>query len=427
MEYLYSNILPIGELNADIEKIFSTLYGISNSNLQKSISKLKNYTKHLRENLFVFVEYPYVDKMYRDTYYHYFASKKDKYPRDAVRLSFFKEKISEADFRTTTKVKFLEDAYMGFLVLRPTFPDIIGRSIIKPEAFINDKILISSVKYGATANGIKLNVNGFPHSSQDRETITCAETTIWSLMEYFGNKYAEYSLASPSKITSVLGKFSFERLLPSKGLTAGQFSYALRELGYGLKIYSEKTYKDKFFHLLSSYVESGIPVIGILYNNQGIGHAVNIIGRTIPTAEQINSLPVSKKINDRLDIYDFADIPFQYVLSDDNHAPYRLALLTNPASNYTDAKWENCQIISFIAPLYHKIYSEAGEARRIALSFIEGWDQGGMIKNNSMLIKTFLTSSRSFKNEIALNDSLQLDAKELLLNTSMPNFIWFKE
>jgi hypothetical protein len=43
------------------------------------------------------------------------------------------------------------------------------------------------------------------------------------------------------------------------------------------------------------------------------------------------------------------------------------------------------------------------------------------------LIKTFLASSRSFKNSIALNVDLNIDAKELLLSTVMPKFIWVME
>ena len=51
----------------------------------------------------------------------------------------------------------------------------------------------------------------------------------------------------------------------------------------------------------------------------------------------------------------------------------------------------------------------------------------GIIKNKNIVIKTFLTSSRSYKNEIALNNTLQDDAKELLISTPMPKFIWITE
>jgi len=67
----------------------------------------------------------------------------------------------------------------------------------------------------------------------------------------FGTKYPDYTPVLPSKVNQVLGRFSFERLIPSKGLTAGQISYALKELGFGVKIYSENAYKQDFlkFHL----------------------------------------------------------------------------------------------------------------------------------------------------------------------------------
>jgi hypothetical protein len=39
-------------------------------------------------------------------------------------------------------------------------------------------------------------------------------------MEYFGNRYAEYNPVLPSKIIHSLSNFSYERQIPSLGLTA---------------------------------------------------------------------------------------------------------------------------------------------------------------------------------------------------------------
>ena len=190
---------------------------MTNSNLLKSVDELTNYLGHLTDDLIVMVEYPYVDKTYRDTYYNYYASKKDEYPRNSIRLSFLKTTLPDEFFRSGNAghLKAIEENYLGFLILRPTFPFIIGRSLINPIAFKSDHLKICSVNYNSTINGLKAKARGFPHSSQDRETITCAETTVWAIMEYFGNKYAEYSPVLPSEVNDVLGRFAFERLIPS--------------------------------------------------------------------------------------------------------------------------------------------------------------------------------------------------------------------
>lgn len=424
MEALYSNIIPITELGKEIEQIFTEKYKVKNSNLSKSIKTLTDWIVELKDGIYLFVEYPYVDKAYRDTYYSYFASKRDEYPRNTIRVSFFDSKIEDSHFRCADKVEELQSKYLGFLIIRPTFPFVIGRNVIAPQAFKNNNFISCKVKYRATVNSLKMDVSGFPHSSQDSETITCAETTVWSILEYFGNRYAEYKPALPSQVNSVLGKFSFERLVPSKGLTAGQISFALREYGFGVKIYSRNAYKDDFDRLLKIYVESGIPVVGVIENNQGIGHALNIIGRSNITKENVDSLKSIKSIGNNVNIFDFSDIDVDYIYIDDNYPPYRATKINTPASYYSDSRWKNCEVTNFIAPLYPKIYMEAGEARQTTISLIE---QLNIIANKDILIKTFLSSSRSFKNEIALNSSLNADAKELLLSISMPKFIWVTE
>ena len=48
----------------------------------------------LKDDLWVIIEYPYVDKIYRDSYYTYFASKHNHYYRDCLRVSFFTDEIT---------------------------------------------------------------------------------------------------------------------------------------------------------------------------------------------------------------------------------------------------------------------------------------------------------------------------------------------
>lgn len=46
---------------------------------------------------------------------------------------------------------------------------------------------------------------------------------------------------------------------------------------------------------------------------------------------------------------------------------------------------------------------------------------------NEIVLRVFLTSSRSFKNKIATNESVHEILKDFILLTSMPKFIWVAE
>lgn len=385
--------------------------------------------KHFREDLYVLVEYPYVDKIYRDSYYLYYSTKSQEHSRDCIRLSFFDKSLEISDFDDPNSFDHIETSYLGFIVLRPTFPQIIGRSIVSPNAVKNNKFRICSVKVDVTSNGLKTSVFGFPHASQDGETITCAETSILNVMEYFGLKYPEYSPILPSKIKFVVESQSFERTLPSVGLNLDQISYILREFGFGVKMYllrKETIHpKTEFLKLLKVYVESGIPIIIGIKNNKGIQHAQCIIGRANISNKTVDSLVNWVDYGNNVKVYDFADLSVDYVFIDDNHPPYMLGSLEYPSSFYTNAGWTDCEIDSFIVPLHPKVYLSAENARTYAESLLKKYiAQLSILKNKEVVLKVFLTSSRSYKQYLTTNLTLEGFYRKVLLGLTMPKFIW---
>lgn len=166
----------------DILKSFlENKFQISGNNVEIYLNEfLTNYFSNLKENgLSFLVEYPYTDKVYRNSFYHYYASKLYAYKRDCIRVSVFSDGIAQSDFRDQNQIDLLKKAYLGFFVVRPLTPALLGRKAIQKEAFIHgNKILTMAAPIHATVNGIKFTVRSFPHSSQDSETISCAETTL---------------------------------------------------------------------------------------------------------------------------------------------------------------------------------------------------------------------------------------------------------
>ena len=274
------------EIISLLETRFNLAQHIAERNYDDSLSK--NFDQ-LIDSIWILIETPYIDKVYRDTYYNYFSTKLARYERDCIRLSFFDGEIRNVDFQDETKLEALRKRYLGFMVLRPTDPQVLGRSVISKKALKYSNFICTSAEIPATVNSVKFKINGFPHSSQDTEITSCAETTLWAIMEYFGNKYPEYKPVLPSQIINVLKQVSTERQIPSNGLNIQQIAFALKEFGFGTKVYSKEVYGETLFkRLFSTYIESGIPIISAVENRPvgNIGHVLISIGHDIIKDEE---------------------------------------------------------------------------------------------------------------------------------------------
>lgn len=435
-----SLIVSIEDVIPKLNKLIPDLFTISKSHFEK---QLKSFVDCIRDGIYVFIEFPYVDKTYRDSYYTYYSKKHKSILRDSFRLSFFDCRIEDDDFRTQKRSEHLRDKFLGYLTIRPTSYRIIGNTIISPKAFTNNNFVCCLTKKEILVNGIKLEVHGFPFSSQDNETITCAETCIINLMEYFGTKYSEYSTILPSQIHELLSEQSFERQLPSNGLPTENISFVLKKLGFGTRVYNAKTYANdnSFREILFNYVESGIPVIAILkklYNH----HSILIVGRNKqfinstkkPQTDLKSLLKKSQSLicpnTNETNISVFSDYFNELVIIDDNIIPYKLVDLNKllPSKNP-----EIDNIISIIVPLYPKIHLEAFQFKKMLDLLNDEFKKTNKIKINlfedgrRQIIRSYITSSRSYKSFIALHPDIVEIVKDFVVEKTMPRFIWIAE
>lgn len=423
MAFIVYKLVPINKAADVIYKSFiKDNYTIYN---QESliIDMLNYFFSNLKEEIKVFIEYPYVDKVYRDSYYCYFATKHKAYSRDCIRLSFFSRNIAINDIASSANEKKLADSFLGYCVLRPTFPNIIGRNLLSKMALKNQDFVTCIHEENILINGHKLVVKGYPHSSQDQESITCAETTIWALMEYFGHKYPEYKPVLPSVIINKLNERSDRRMLPSNGLTPEQISYALKDFGFGTLIYTKEDDDKDFLIDLAVYIESGIPVIVAVVNADATyAHAFLMIGRETTDKEKLLGL-----FSSRQKLIPFYSSGRKYIVQDDNLNPYAQITLDNPGINYeATSAYASYQIQSFVVPLYRKIYMEAKAARNF-MSLIFKDSVYGSKSSKKHIFRPFLASSRSLKQHLALQDEMDGDLKEFILALSMPRFVYCGE
>lgn len=369
------------------------------------------------------IEYPYVDKLYRDSYYNYFSSKHNNYNRDVVRVCVFSEQISYEDFRNPESFERLETLLIGYFIIRPTMPRIFGRSVFSKE--IQQNALACSYTDSISVNGVKMRFNGFAHSSQDAENISCAETSLWVIMEYFSSKYSYFKSVLPSEIFKVLNVKSDERLRPTDGLTVQQISYALKEFGFGTKIYSHENFNIK--EIMMTYLDSGIPFIANLtdLNAYDITHAVVVFGKEAVTDEILDKWRggIDEKGSQ---YFDCSDLDRKFLIMDDNQFPYTLVQFEAPFSDSPDDHFNIMEFHSIVVPLYPKIYLEASQAKSLIINILMD-DFFGYHYPAGYVTSFFLASSRSFKMHITSQQDLDGDIKDDLISIPMPKFIWCLE
>lgn len=410
-------ITTVKELKTEISSILA-IFGINAKN--EELAKLQKLLNELKDDLKCFIEFPYTDKLYRDSYYFYFSAKFQPYSRDTIRVSLFESEFTEAVFIDETEAR-IQSLFLGFFILRPIPGKYLGRTMISPRAFRQNHFVSCLARERISLAGINLYVDAFPHSSQDTSTISCAETSIWMVMEYFSHRYPEYAPVLPSKIHQILMDTYRQRSLPSNGLTAIQISSALRTLGFGTVMYTKNSENPKeLLQVIATYIESGIPTIVATRSPKQAGHALVAIGH----AEKKDQSPM-QRIADHNGIFDTADLEYDIVLSDDNRPVYTLASLAKPLLSYSGEDLPKSTIEAAIVPLYPKIFLEARGARKLFEEIFKHRGFGYQCDNKTGLYRrVFLTSSRSYKNWVRREKIFDDGLRSVILRTDLPKFIW---
>lgn len=407
-----------------IEDLAGHIESFSKAFNRQDRSKWKEYTNLMQKNLYFLLEAPYVDRVYRDAYYSFFASKHGSYERDCMRVHFFKANVTPATIHSEEKIT--NDSYLGYIVVRPIPGRTIGRSLLHPQIFTETGYVCCLCSETVSIMGRSFKVVGFPHSSQDSQIQTCAETTVWSVMEYFSHRYREYSPALPSRIIETLSPNAASRIVPSTGLNVLQKSRSLQGLGFSTIIYAKEAYGSEFYRLLHYYIESGIPLL-LTLKGKKIAHATIAIGHE---NKDIKEAVLPAKLVETIqgiEVYESADIHKRLVSIDDNHPPYRLFDRNRPAGYYSGSSWQDCEITHFVVPLYKRIYLEAKQARSLATSVLrlkklglENWTE------RNLLLRFQLTSSRSLKRFYNIQDSIG-NGRIWITMAHLPRFVWIAE
>jgi hypothetical protein len=408
-----------------IPELLAILKGVDFCGYEPSVSgQLEDLLVNLKENISFVLEYPYVDRHYRDTYYSYHSSKFKKTGRNCIRVHIFEDEFTQNDLLYN---KGLNGRYWGFFIIRPLTHYMLGRSLISPKAFKIDNFVCCLTKDRISLFGNEFTVDGFPHIAQDTETHTCAESSLWSFIEYFGSKYRHYKPLLPSQIITTLLNNSEHRILPSVGLTEKELAKCLNVNGFQCLIYpfASPSGRVLFFRLLKIYIESGIPLLLYLANEKD-AHAVLVIGH-----ETNNSVYDAEKCFRRSLEYSWIDASFidkKLVFIDDNMPPYKIADLSHPTDHYHKPEMRNMVIKSFIVSLPVHMFLVAEKAYALMSEIFNDPKIGLQTFGGKWITRLLLTGSHSFKNFVYEYDNkLVSKLKEYLLRLALPKFVWICE
>ena len=446
--YFLAWILDITETEVEEGKDFLLIKNLSFKVLWELLSRLETVT--------IVVENYYVDRVYRDSYYFYYSGKHFSYSRYCKRLSLFLGKF-ENDFFSYSSEE-LNEIFVGTIVIRPISGRSIGRTLIDPKPFLNNtSCRIRLIDYNVTVYGKRLHVSAFPFSMQDGETTSCAEITILNLLDYYSKAYPEYRYLLPSEISELIEQNSFERRIPTTGISYELISKIFCDAGFYPRLYSiQKMSSLKFKHILHYYIESGIPVALGLKLGEENKHSVVCIGHLFSDKEKIGNKLIcayDEKSKNVVWTCDTADTVDMYCIMDDNAEPYRLEKCVEDTSKnngrFSKLKLDESAVEYMMVPLYKRMNLEASDAHGICLKILADLDVG--IKNcleqqyvlestkgidlqsigtmdNPLVIRLFMTSSRTFRK---IRDEhfrrLSPEVRDLYNMTVFPKFIWVCE
>ena len=408
---------------------------------ESSAHKIAGILRLIGTPVTVICEHEYADALYRDTFYACFSRKFSVFPRDCKRLSFFQGELNPTDcYRYASETeRLLQERFVGICILKPIRYGEIGRTVLDPLKLKIPVCYVKTARFRMDVLGHALFVDGYPYSSQDTETMTCAEITIWSIMEYFGVSFPEYGTVLPSQITAGLDKLSSERTLPSRGSEYTWMSALFKKFGFAPRLYDRRAFsgdteqEKEFRKLFHYYVESGIPLaVGISGRKRGeeLYHSVVCIGHS-DKQKPVKTAEIGFLGGDT--IYPFIDSAFlreEYVIIDDNQIPYQVERLDRLTG------WDKVEVSTFAVPLHRDVFLDAGDVAAIVSTVFEDESLGiarlvpefgeSVDLNNPLILRVFLAPDDAYR-RFRASHAKEPTAAAFYAALRLPRFVWVAE
>lgn len=392
-------------------------------------------------------EYNYIDKDFRDSYYIHYSEKHKEVQRYCTRIVFF---AGDCYDDLTVKVKYSEEEHralqnnlIGQMIITPLIGRSIGRTLMNPYYFFEKgSAFVRTSEYSIYYKCHHFTIKAFPFRMQDRITTSCAEVTVVNIVDYYSKSYSDYAYMAPSDIHLIAKQERYERHIPTGGLSYEFISRLLYRAGLAPKFYHpSKIGNCSMHHLISYYVESGIPVaIGtspdFVKAKEG-GHSIICVGHG-KCNYQLNLVAYEETPQIHCKYINAADLSTELIVQDDCSAPYsvyeQLGIAeiqrkkedTSPFDNSEMYKIRN--IDCMVAPLYKRMYMDAIKAEDTIKTILDHnlFSPIEYSEDKPIIFRLFIASSRHLKAfRVSTIDNLTIC--RLYQEVPLPQFIWVCE
>jgi hypothetical protein len=221
----------------------------------------------------IVVEPDYTDKDYLQDYAGYYVSCFHGYARKTARFHFFSNTFDQAALEGLLagdnqhlNMAMLQEAYQGFVVVKPLPQTILGRTCLKTYPSDNGRRNFPVVQdYAANLFGLQLKVSSLAFQEQDSVAAACATSALWSCFHATGRHF-HHPIQSPTEITRAAlislptSEVPETRAFPNRGLSPTQMANAVNAVGLDPQILGA-TNEHLVKSVLYAYLKGKIPII----------------------------------------------------------------------------------------------------------------------------------------------------------------------
>lgn len=367
----------------------------------------------------ILIEYGYIDKDYRSTFYNFYAKKGRPYRDDCVRLHFFDNSV-ELDCTQMDIIcpgGRLEDHYFGYVVLRPTLVATLGRSVLSPDIRVGARGRAIQAQHRVHVLGYTLSVWGFPSMAQHRDIAVCAHVSCWAILRHYSERFPQHRELLIHDITRLATPFDPGGLTPALGLDIFNAERIFQAAGcFPLIVVKNNGKEDEFYAQLLAYLESGFPLFVAM---PGHRHAIVAAGYAWHTTTA-NPSGTNSHVWSQIDTM---------LAIDDNHLPYDCVnLKPSPSSNGPTYTAEDFH--AFLVPLPEKIFYPADAMERYSKGALYSLLKSTLKlpEKDKLLRRYFITTISAFRRYTRENQTyMGRDLVNLLMRLDTAQFIWVVE
>ncbi|MBA1149430.1 hypothetical protein H0Z60_20495 [Ectothiorhodospiraceae bacterium WFHF3C12] len=265
---------------------------------------------------------------------------------------------------------------------------------------------------------------------QDNAVGACAQASIWMALRTLRRKEGQAAF-SPAQITTAATRYLVSgRTLPNRsGLKLEQITEAIRAAGYSPHLIPLKDRQADAAEQarltrqkLYPYVESGIPVVLALAPEEGLGHAVMLVGHSWSPPVDIGNLRPSETITDQADnvasCYDASNWVSPFLIHNDNTGPY-LPLWEDDRDTYS-----LMQAVSAVPFLPADVFISGEEARQVCFALLVNHVLETLPPN--LVFRTYLQDRADFRRSV-FNSSMDPEVVRYYRQKWLPRRVWVME